>query len=310
MPSPDEKADFEPAYLKLDRRGELAQRDKLFWETLKECRLCPRLCKAKRLAGESKVCSSDQRLKVNSSGGHFGEEPPLVGRGGSGTIFFSNCSLLCCFCQNWEIAHRGDGAVTSHKQLARMMVKLQESGCHNINLVTPTHVIPHIVRALRYAIDYGLRLPLVYNSGGYDRLETIKMLDGIVDIYMPDFKYWDGKMSHKYSREATDYPEAAAAAIKEMHRQVGKLRNDNRGVATRGLILRHLVMPNNVSGTDQVLRWVARELSTETYVNLMPQYRPQYKAWQYPEIARRLNAEEWRQANAWAKEAGLTNLAS
>jgi putative pyruvate formate lyase activating enzyme len=174
--------------------------------------------------------------------------------------------------------------------------------------VTPTHVVPHIVRALRIAISDGLRLPLVYNTGGYDKLETIKKLDGIVDIYMPDFKYQDGKLAHKYSAEASDYPEVAAAAIREMHRQVGVLKTDKRGVATRGVVLRHLVMPNNIAGTDRFVRWVAKELSPDTYVNLMAQYRPAHKAFDYPEIARRLNLKEWKQAVMWAREAGLNNL--
>jgi putative pyruvate formate lyase activating enzyme len=299
---------FEPAYLKLEKTGELARREKKIWKLFEKCTVCPRKCEVKRLAGESDVCSSTQEFKVASAGPHFGEEKPLVGEHGSGTIFFSNCSLLCVFCQNWEIAHRGDGGVISHSRLADAMMTLQKRGCHNINLVTPSHVVPHIVRALRIAISQGLRLPLVYNTGGYDSLQTIQMLDGIIDIYMPDFKYQDGKLAHKYSREAGDYPEVAAAAIKEMHRQVGALKTDRRGVATRGVILRHLVMPNNVSGTDKFVSWVAKELSRDTYVNLMAQYRPAHKAFDHPQIARRITLGEWKQALAWAGQAGLTNL--
>jgi putative pyruvate formate lyase activating enzyme len=299
---------FEPAYLKLEREGKLAEREKELWDIYKKCRLCPRECEVNRLAGENEICKADDKLKVYSAVPHFGEEKPLVGRYGSGTVFFSHCSLRCCFCQNWEIAHRGDGGAISHSTLARAMLSLQKQGCHNINLVTPTHMVPHIVRALRIAVARGLRLPLVYNTGGYDKLETIKKLDGIVDIYMPDFKFQDGKLTHKYCTEASDYPEVAAAAIKEMHRQVGVLRNDERGIAMRGVILRHLVMPHNLAGTDRFLRWVAEELSPDTYVNVMDQYRPCHKASDYPEIDRPLTRKEWRQAVKWAKDAGLTNL--
>ena len=188
------------------------------------------------------------------------------------------------------------------------MLSLQARGCHNINLVTPTHMVPHIVRALRIAAARGLRLPLVYNTGGYDKLETIQKLDGIVDIYMPDFKFQDCAWAHRYCAEALDYPGVAAAAIKEMHRQVGVLQRDRRGIAQRGVILRHLVMPHNLAGTDRFVRWVAEELSPDTYVNVMDQYRPCHKAFDYPEIARPLTREEWKQAVGWAKDAGLTNL--
>jgi putative pyruvate formate lyase activating enzyme len=299
---------FQPAYLSAERSGHLAAVERDLWEIFRSCRLCPRACGANRLKGETGVCSSTARLKVASHGPHFGEEKPLVGHGGSGTIFFSNCNLLCCFCQNWEINHRGDGSAVTHDELADMMLSLQRRGCHNINLVTPTHVVPHIIRALRLAIRRGLMVPLVYNNGGYDSLDVIRMLDGIVDVYLPDFKYQDGKLAAKFSNGAADYPEAAAAGIKEMHRQVGELRGDRHGVAQRGLIIRHLVMPNNIAGTDTFVRWVARELGPATYVNLMAQYRPDHKAFDHPEIARRISTEEWQQALLWAREAGLKNL--
>ena len=299
---------FEPAYLKAEGAGRLSSIEKDLWEIFRACRLCPRACGANRLKGETGVCSSTSRLKVYSCGPHFGEERPLVGRGGSGTIFFSNCNLLCCFCQNWEINHRGDGSYVTHDELADMMVGLQRRGCHNINFVTPTHVVPHLVRSLRLAIRRGFQLPLVYNNGGYDSLEVIRMLDGIVDIYLPDFKYQDGALAARYSSGASDYPEAAAATIKEMHRQVGELSVDERGVARRGLIIRHLVMPNNISGTDRFVRWVAKELTPATRVNLMAQYRPEHKAFEHPAISRRITTEEWQQALRWAREAGLRNL--
>ena len=304
----DTHLEFEPGYLKLERKGELVKREEALWEMLSSCEVCARGCGANRLAGETGVCSTTARIKVHSAGPHFGEERELVGRGGSGTIFFSNCNLLCCFCLNWETNHRGDGERTTHRELADMMLGLQRRGCHNINLVTPSHVVPQIVKAVRIAASKGLRLPLVYNTGSYDNLEVIKKLDGIVDIYLPDFKYQDGELAAKYSSDASDYPEVAAAVIREMHRQVGGLETDSRGIATRGLIVRHLVMPNNIGGTDRLVRWIAEELGKDTYLNLMAQYRPEYKAFDHPAIARRLTNEEWKQAVAWAKEAGLENL--
>lgn len=304
------RKDFEPAYLKLERSGELAERARALWAIYKSCRLCPRQCGVNRLKGEKGVCQATSRLKVASAHAHFGEERPLVGRWGSGTIFFSHCNLLCCFCQNWEINHRGDGSYMSDEMLGRLMVQMQELRCHNVNLVTPTHVVPNIVQGLRTAIRMGLRIPLVYNCGGYEPVEIIKLLDGIVDIYMPDFKYMDGKMAEKYSSGASDYPERAAAAIEEMHRQVGELTVDENGIALRGLLIRHLVMPNNIAGTDKFVRWVAEKLTKSTYVNIMAQYRPEHKAFQYPEIARRINMAEYAQAVRWAREAGLTRLDS
>jgi putative pyruvate formate lyase activating enzyme len=305
---PENVAELEPSYLDLEREGKLEQIEKELWEIFKECHCCPRECLVDRLDGDTGFCSSTARLKVASFGPHMGEEAPLVGRGGSGTIFFSNCNLLCCFCQNWEINHRGDGRYISHRELAETMLALQRYGCHNINLVTPTHVVPHIIKALRIAIPRGLKLPLVYNTGGYDNLEVIKKLDRIVDIYLPDFKYQDGELASKYSSGASDYPEIAAAVIKEMHRQVGELVVDERGIAQRGLIIRHLVMPENIAGTDRFVKWVAKELTATTYVNIMAQYRPEHKAFDYPKIARRITNEEFQQAVTWAKEAGLTNL--
>ena len=231
-----------------------------------------------------------------------------MGFGGSGTIFFSNCNLLCCFCQNWQINHRGDGNAIRHDDLADMMLDLQQRGCHNVNLVTPTHVVPHIIKALRLAIPRGLMVPLVYNTGGYDSLHVVKMLEGIVDIHLPDFKYMDGTLAAKYSGGASDYPEVAAAVIKEMHRQVGTLQTDKYGIARRGLIIRHLVMPENIAGTDRFVRWVATELSLDTFVNIMEQYHPAHKAFDHPELSRRITRAEWLRAMAWAREAGLHNL--
>jgi len=297
-----------PAYVSAERSGKLKQVEADLWEGLRGCRCCPRRCGANRLAGEAGVCRSTARLKVHGAAPHFGEEKPLVGSGGSGTVFFSNCNLLCCFCQNWQIIHRGDGRFVSHEELADMMLELQHHGCHNINLVSPTHVAPHIVKALRSAIARGLMIPLVYNTGGYDSLEVVRMLDGIIDIYLPDFKYMDGDIAARYSNGASDYPEVAEAVIKEMHRQVGVLQTDALGIAQRGLIIRHLVMPENMAGTDRFVRWVAEELGLDTFVNIMAQYHPAHHAFDFPELSRCATRAEWLQAMTWARDAGLRNL--
>jgi len=298
-----------PSYISLERNGVLARRERELRDFLRSCALCPRGCGVDRLKGEIGACRSTAELKIYSAGPHFGEESPLVGRGGSGTIFFSHCNLLCCFCQNWEINHRGDGVIHSADQLANMMLRLQNQGCHNINLVTPTHVVPQIVKALRLAIEMGLTIPLVYNTGGYDNIEIIRLLDGIVDIYLPDFKYQDSAMAAKYSADAKDYPKVAAAVIREMRNQTGDLQTGGPfGIARRGLMIRHLVQPNNIAGTDRFVQWVRSALSSKTFVNLMKQYHPAFRAFNYPEIARRVTEEEWQQALSWAKDAGLSRL--
>jgi len=302
------RKDFEPAYLRLERSGELERRVRELHAIYRSCRLCPRRCGVDRTKGQTGVCSSTSRAKVFSAHPHFGEERPLVGRGGSGTIFFSHCNLLCVFCQNWEINHRGDGSYVSDDQIGRLMTDLQELGCHNINLVTPTHVVPNIISGLRTAIRRGLKVPLVYNCGGYEPVEVLQLLDGIIDIYLPDYKYTDGAMAAKYSSGAADYPEVAAAAIQEMHRQVGELVVDESGTALRGLMIRHLVLPNNIAGTDKFVKFVAEKLTPATYVNIMAQYRPEYKAKNIPELSRRITSAEYQQALRWAREAGLTRL--
>ena len=253
------------------------------------------------------VCGAASRVKVASAHPHFGEETPLVGRHGSGTIFFSHCNLLCTYCQNWPISHGGDGALLSDAGLGRIMLRLQEPGCHNINLVTPTHYAPNIVQALRSAVARGLRIPLVYNRGGYEPLDVLALLDGIVDVYLADFKYTDPTMAETYSCGARDYPEVAAAAIAEMRHQVGDLTISENGVALRGLMIRHLVLPNNIAGTDQFVRFVAEKLAPSTFVNLMSQYRPEHEALQRPELRRRVTRQEYARAVNWAREAGLAN---
>ena len=297
-----------PAYGKLEDEGRLYERVERALAILEKCELCPRQCGANRQSGELGLCRAPGRAIVYVAQPHFGEEISLVGRHGSGTIFFSNCNLRCIFCQNWPIAHEGLGSEFDDEGLAEMMLYLQKIGCHNINLVTPTHVMPSILNATRISFNKGLRLPLVYNTSGYERIEMLKILDGIVDIYLPDLKYMDSAKAAKYSSGASDYPEIARKAILEMNRQVGQHQVDQRGVALRGLMIRHLVMPNRVAGTEKFVRWVAETLPKSTYVNIMHQYRVEYNAYEYPEIWRAITAEEYLEAMDWAVEYGLTNL--
>ena len=299
---------FEPGYLKLHKSGELKQRGKKLWALMESCELCPRMCGANKLKGERGFCDSNSQLEISASHPHFGEEKPLVGRGGSGTIFLTNCGLRCVFCINWEISQGRDGNASTLDEFADMMLALQKMGCHNINFVTPTHYSPHIILAVDKAASRGLKVPLVYNTCGWERIEILKFLDGIIDIYLPDFKYFDSQMASKYSSGADTYPEVTKSAILEMHRQVGVARPANDGLMYRGLMIRHLVMPNNVSGTKDVIEWIARNLPKDTYLNLMSQYRPLYKAMDYPEISRRITREEYAEAITMAKSAGLTNL--
>lgn len=297
-----------PAYLQAEKEGLLKERVEALMAYYESCHLCPRNCRVNRLKGETGVCRATAKVKVSSAFPHFGEEAPLVGRSGSGTIFFSNCGLRCVYCQNYTISINGEGVEISDNQLAEIMLKIQGFGCHNINLVTPTHYVPSIVRALHLASQRGLKIPLVYNTGGYDNPEMIQLLDGLVDIYLPDLKYSEPAQAAKYSEGAYNYPYYAKLAIKEMYRQVGDLVVDERGVAKRGLILRHLVLPNNVSGTKEVIRFIAEELSPTTYVNLMDQYRPEHRAPEFPAIARRLKREEYQEALKWARQYGLKRL--
>jgi len=297
-----------PAYAKLEEEGKFAQKIREAYSIFEECQLCPRMCGVNRQKGEKGFCRAPLKPVVFGAHPHFGEEVSLVGNYGSGTIFFSNCNLRCIFCQNWPIAHEGKGKEIEDEDLADMMLYLQETGCHNINLVTPTHVMPNILNATRIALKKGLRLPLVHNTSGYERLEIVKLLDGIVDIYMPDMKFMDGDQAAKYSSGASDYPEVTAKAIIEMNRQVGELMIDERGIALRGLMIRHLVMPNRVAGTEKFVKWVAENLPKSTYVNIMPQYRVEYKAYEYPKISRGITVNEFLEAIEWAKQSSLTNL--
>jgi len=300
---------FEPAYLKLHKTGELKRRAEILWAIMEKCRLCPRRCGVNRLEGMSGFCHAPgATLVVSAFHPHFGEERPLVGDGGSGTIFLTHCNLRCVFCQNREISQLGIGVKRTIDELAVMMLRLQQVGCHNINLVTPTHYSAPILKALDIAAEQGLRLPIVYNTSGWERLEILKLLDGIVDIYLPDFKYWDGDMSAKYSSGAESYPEITREAILEMNRQVGVAKPVKDGIMQRGLMIRHLVMPNNTSGSEKIMGWIAENLPKDTYVNIMAQYNPAYKAYDYPEISRRITGEEYKKVIERAKEMGLTNL--
>ncbi len=293
-----------PLYLEQLSLLELKDRAEKLLELQKECRLCPQLCFAKRVMGEFGECRSTCELIISSAGPHFGEEPPLVGTNGSGTIFLSNCNLSCEFCQNYDISHLGIGSTTSIEELASVLLRLQSLGCHNINFVTPTHFTPQIVQALILSIEKGLEIPLVYNCGGYESVETLKLLDGIIDIYMPDIKYSNNSNAEKYSN-ASGYWEIVQSAVKEMHRQVGDLKISKRGIAQRGLLVRHLVLPNDIAGSQKVIDFIAGEISINTYLNIMDQYHPAYKANQHDELNRTITKAQYSSVISYAQSKGL-----
>jgi putative pyruvate formate lyase activating enzyme len=297
---------FIPAYLKLPA-GELLLRAETAEAILKKCTLCPRNCMVDRAAGEKGFCRTGSSAIVSNWGPHHGEERPLVARFGSGTIFFTNCNLGCIYCQNWTISHGKEGREMTHDSLASVMLELKAGGCHNINLVTPTHQVPVILRAVSIAAAKGLDLPLVYNCGGYESINTLGLLDGIVDIYMPDIKYMDAGTALKYSG-AKDYPAAVRAAVLEMHRQVGDLVVAGNGAATRGLLVRHLVLPSALAGTDEVMSFLSGEISAQTYVNIMDQYHPCFHARENPPLGRRITRDEYRAAVEAARRSGLKRL--
>jgi len=299
--------DFQPAYLAVFHSGELRQRAQRALQMLADCALCPRACHADRVQGRGTVCRTGRHAVVSSAFAHFGEEDCLRGTRGSGTIFFGWCNLRCAFCQNWELSAEGEGKEVTADELAEVMLQLQKCGCHNINLVSPSHVVAQILEALVLAVERGLGVPLVYNTGAYDAIETLALLDGIIDIYMPDFKFWDAGHAQHYAK-APDYPEVARAAIREMHRQVGPLIVDERGIAQRGVLLRHLVMPGDIAGTRAIMEWLAREISPDTYVNLMDQYHPAGRATEFPELSRPLSRSEFQRAVVDARSAGLRRL--
>jgi len=281
-----------PLYLEKLTLPELHQRAKALHQLMIECRICPNECMAKRTKGERGDCHSTDEVIISSVGPHFGEEPPLVGTNGSGTIFFTNCNLSCEFCQNYDISHLGRGEKVSITELANAMLQLQQRGCHNINLVTPTHFTPQIVDALTLAIEKGLELPIVYNCGGYESFETLKLLEDIIDIYMPDIKYSIDENALKYSG-VQNYWATVKAAVREMHRQVGDLKISKRGIALRGLLVRHLVLPNDLAGSKTVIDFIADEISTDTYLNIMNQYRPTYHAYKHSKLDRQITVSEY-----------------
>jgi len=300
---------FEPSYVKLLDSGELAQRVAQAHDMLSRCCVCAWECGVDRLAGKLGICHTAEYGKVSSFGPHMGEEDPLRGWRGSGTIFFTRCNLHCQFCQNHDISQSDAGEEAEPQALAAMMLELQYLGCHNINLVSPSHVVPQIVAAVLIAAQAGLHLPLVYNTGGYDSIESLKILDGIIDIYMPDMKYASAQIARHYSK-IPNYPQFNQAAVHEMHRQVGDLQLDESGLATRGLLVRHLVLPNDLAGTGEIVRFLAEQISPNTYLNLMDQYRPAFNARQFPKLNRRITPQEYQAAISMAETVGLHRLDS
>lgn len=299
--------EYVPSYIRLHKEGILSKRSAELWARMEQCDLCPRDCKANRLKGERGTCGANADLRIASFSPHFGEERELVGRNGSGTIFLSYCSLLCVFCINYDISHGGSGQIHTVNDFADMMLRLQRRGCHNINLVTPTHYMPHILKALDIAAKNGLNVPLVYNTCGWEKLDVLSHLDKVVDIYLTDFKYYQSANAARYSAGASSYPEITKKAHLEMQRQVGTAKPAANGLMYKGLMIRHLVMPNNLDDTENILAWIGKELPKNTYVNIMSQYRPMYKAFQYEEIARGITAAEYKRAEEAAIKAGLTN---
>jgi putative pyruvate formate lyase activating enzyme len=296
-----------PSYIDTLQSGLLNKKVRQAAEILQSCRLCPRQCNVNRLGGEKGICRTTDQAVVYEYHAHFGEEAPLVGRFGSGTIFFTHCNLKCNFCQNFDISHKGAGKPVSDVELADMMLKLQEEGCHNINFVTPSHVVPQILSAVMLAAERGLTLPLVYNTSAYDAVETLRILDGVIDIYMPDFKFWDPRTSD-VTCGAPDYPDAARKSILEMHRQVGDLVMDASGLAKRGLLIRHLVMPDGLSETREIMKFIASKISMNSYINVMPQYHPSGDIGSVKSLRRQITPQEHALAVQYALEAGLTRI--
>ena len=295
---------FVPSYIRLFQSSELKERIEILNSKLMECTLCPRRCGVNRINGEIGYCRGGKEITISSAFSHFGEEAPLVGVSGSGTIFLTHSNLRCLFCQNYDISHHGNGTTSSLDKITKVMIKLQTIGCNNINFVTPTHFTPQIVEALPQAITMGLNVPLVYNCGGYEAVEVLELLEEIVDIYMPDMKFMDGTVSQKYCK-APDYPEVVKAAIKEMHRQVGDAQINEHGIMERGLLVRHLVMPNSLAGSSECFRFLAEEISKDTYINIMAQYYPCYEASRDEKISRRITSQEYQETIKQAKKYGL-----
>ncbi len=295
-----------PRYLESYHSGKLKKVISETFSLLKSCCICPRKCKVNRINNEVGFCKTGLKPYVYSYMPHHGEEPPVSGIRGSGTIFFSHCNMACVYCQNYEFSQSGQGREVDFTELARIMLELQRLNCHNINLVTPTHIMPQILKALEIAIEGGLNIPIVYNTGGYELPQIIKLLDGIVDVYLVDMRYADSKMAIKYS-DAPDYPKYNQGAVKEMHRQVGIAETDKNGIIKKGVLIRHLVLPNNIAGTDKIMKFIAREISKDTYVSLMSQYLPYYRAAEFQDISRRLYDYEYEEARNTMQKYGLYN---
>ena len=295
-----------PSYLNAYNNGVLEKVVETIWQGLSSCQLCPRMCKVNRLEDRKGFCQTGLKARVYSFFPHSGEEPPISGWMGSGTIFFSGCNMRCLYCQNYEFSQNELGEQVTPQELAKIMLFLQKQGCHNINLVTPTHVLPQILKAIYLAIPQGLNLPIVYNTSGYDRYEIIKLLEGIVDIYLPDMRYADRELSLKYS-QAQDYPYYNMAAVEQMYRQVGVAQMDEYGLVKKGLIIRHLVLPNGISGTEKIMQFISQRLSKETHISLMSQYLPCYKASQFKELSRRISLQEYEAAQDIMARNGLNN---
>lgn len=293
-------------YLEAFKTKTLHQKAKTAWQMLERCVLCPRKCGVNRLEDERGFCRTGRKAVVCSAFSHLGEEPPLSGTRGSGTIFFSHCAMRCVYCQNYSFSQQEEGTEVSAEELSRHMLSLQDEGCHNINVVTPTHVMPQILKALILAVEQGLKLPLVYNTSGYELPEIIRLLDGIVDIYLPDMRYADEANAVKYSA-APSYPELNRKSVQEMHRQVGVAQMDNEGIIRQGLIIRHLVLPEQIAGTEEIFAFIARGISPQTHISLMSQYFPAFEAHRYPPLDRRLRLEEYEAAVELLKKYGLTN---
>jgi putative pyruvate formate lyase activating enzyme len=296
-----------PSYLHLLKSGELKNRVTEAYERLNSCNICAHFCAVNRRVGELGNCKTGERAKISSYGPHMGEEDPLRGNRGSGTIFFTRCNLRCQYCQNHDISQTDSGSEIEPEELAVIMLELQNAGCHNINFVSPSHVVPQILAGILIASSAGLRIPLVYNTGGYDSSSSLKLLNGVIDIYMPDMKYADPEIALQYSK-IPDYPKVNKSILKEMHSQVGDLELDEKGIAIRGLLIRHLILPGNLAGTDQIVRFIAKEISPNTYLNLMDQYRPAFQAHHYPELNQRITREDYNSAVQMARDAGLTRL--
>lgn len=299
---------MEPGYLKLYSTGELKMRVKETYRILKDCTLCPHHCHVDRSKDGTGYCETGREIVVASYGPHYGEEPPLIGTRGSGTIFFSSCNLKCIYCQNYDISHLNRGHKVTTRELAEIMIDLQEQGCHNINFVTPSHMIHALLSSIFLACELGLKIPIIYNSGGYDDYNSLKLLDGIIDIYMPDIKYADDEIALKYSK-IPDYFSIVKKAVKEMHRQVGDLIIE-KGIAKKGLIIRHLVLPGELAGTKEIMEFISKNISTDTYLNIMDQYYPAYKAREYDLLNKRITSKEYEQALEIAQKANLRRVIS